>query len=124
MLHPQLRRAANSTYRGARDVRRDDNWSLPATPEMTRRLADGYLAMLRAIGPRAARVTDKAPFNFPLLGLIHRVFPQATIIHTRRHPIDTCLSIFSTNFEMNFDFAASRGDLVSSPSQPQRIIAH
>ena len=34
-----------------------------------------------------------------LLGFIHRVFPNATLIHCRRHPIDTALSIFTTNFE-------------------------
>jgi tetratricopeptide (TPR) repeat protein len=122
--HPQVAAGGELDFWGARDVRRDDNWSLTATPEMTRRLADDYLTMLRAVGPQAARVTDKAPFNFPLLGLIHRVFPQATIIHTRRHPIDTCLSIFSTNFEMNFDFAASRSDLVFFHLQYQRIMAH
>jgi tetratricopeptide (TPR) repeat protein len=122
--HPQVAAGGELEFWGARDVRREDNWSITAAPEMTRRLADDYLGLLRAVGPQAARVTDKAPFNFPLLGLIHRVFPRATIIHTRRHPIDTCLSIFSTNFEMNFDFAASRGDLVFFYRQYQRMMAH
>ncbi|MDB5482959.1 MAG: hypothetical protein JWO83_4012 [Caulobacteraceae bacterium] len=122
--HPQVAAGGELEFWGERDVPRADNWSLTATPEATRRLADDYLAMLRGIGPRAARVTDKAPFNFPLLGLIHRVFPRATLIHTRRHPIDTCLSIFSTNFEMNFDFAASRSDLVFFHRQYQRMMAH
>jgi tetratricopeptide (TPR) repeat protein len=122
--HPMVAAGGELEFWGERDVPRADNWSLTATPEATRRLAQDYLAMLRAIGPHAARVTDKAPFNFPLLGLIHRVFPRATLIHTRRHPIDTCLSIFSTNFEMTFDFAASRSDLVFFHRQYQRMMAH
>ena len=58
---------------------------------------------LVAIGqaPRAAlatRVVDKMPANFLYAGLIHAAFPKARIIHMRRHPIDTCLSIYFQNF--------------------------
>jgi Sulfotransferase family len=41
---------------------------------------------------------DKLPANFLYAGLIHAVFPQARIIHMRRNPIDTCLSIYFQNF--------------------------
>lgn len=37
---------------------------------------------------------DKMPTNFRALGFIALVFPNAKIIHARRHPIDTCLSVF------------------------------
>src|SRR6202051_181122 len=46
--------------------------------------AADYLGVLRAIGPKSARVTDKMPFNFLWAGLIHLAFPRATIIHCRR----------------------------------------
>jgi len=62
--------------------------------------------------------------NFILLGFIHRVFPNATLIHCRRDPIDTALSIFMTNFERRVDFAAERGDLVFFFRQYQRLMAH
>jgi hypothetical protein len=55
--------------------------------------AAGYLARLRAIAPRAARVTDKMPFNFLWAGLIHRAFPRATIIHCRRAAAPSWLPI-------------------------------
>jgi hypothetical protein len=61
-----------------------------------RDLASQYLAVLRTISSQAARVTNKMPFNFLLLGLIRQVLPNATIVHCSRHPIDTCLSIFTT----------------------------
>jgi hypothetical protein len=69
-------------------------------------------------------VTDKMPFNFGLLGVIRQVFPRAAIVHCRRHPIDTCLSIFATDFEATIDFAADRGSLVFFYDQYQRLMAH
>jgi Sulfotransferase family len=38
------------------------------------------------------------PANFLYAGLIHAVFPRARIIHMRRQPLDTCLSIYFQNF--------------------------
>jgi tetratricopeptide (TPR) repeat protein len=35
--------------------------------------------------------TDKLPNNFPLIGLIHLILPNAKIINARRHPVDCCL---------------------------------
>lgn len=37
---------------------------------------------------------DKMPLNFRALGFIALVFPNVKIIHSMRHPIDTCLSIY------------------------------
>jgi len=39
-------------------------------------------------------------------------FPNAAIVHCRRHPLDTCLSIFCTDFEAAIDFAGERRSLV------------
>ncbi len=87
-------------------------------------VATEYLNVLRTISPTAARVTDKMPFNFGLLGAIHRIFPRANLIHCRRHPIDTCLSIYTTSFESGLDFVADRRSLVAFYRQYQRLMAH
>jgi hypothetical protein len=87
-------------------------------------MAADYISALRAISPTAERVTDKMPFNFGLLGIIHRMLPKATIIHCRRHPIDTCLSIFTTSFEGNLDFAGDRRTLVAFYRQYERLMDH
>lgn len=94
-----------------------------ARPEEARRLAEAYLGVLRRIAPEARRVTDKMPFNFGLLGLICQVFPRATIMHCRRHLIDTCLSIYCTDFEAAIDFSSDRGSLVCFYRQYQRLTA-
>ena len=95
-----------------------------ADPDATAGLAAGYVALLRRIGPEAARVTDKNPFNFLATGLIHLALPRARFIHCRRNPIDTCLSIFFTRFATPRPFAYDRGDLAFYYRQYQRLMAH
>ena len=57
-----------------------------------------YLDRITAMAPAVARITDKMPANFRFAGLIHLALPNARIIHTRRDPVDTCLSCFSILF--------------------------
>ncbi|HUA52225.1 MAG TPA: sulfotransferase [Candidatus Sulfotelmatobacter sp.] len=66
-----------------------------------RELGMDYLERIRPSALGAARVTDKLPFNFFNVGLIHLALPDARIVHVRRDPVDTCLSCFSTNFAGN-----------------------
>ncbi len=101
-----------------------DVYVAAAHPEAARRVARDYLAVLRAVSPTAARVTDKRPFNFQRLGIIRQIFPCATIVHCRRHPIDTCLSILATDFGAPIDCAADRGSLVFFYREYQRLMAH
>lgn len=49
-------------------------------------------------GNKYERVIDKMPGNFNFLGLIRAILPNAKIIHSRRHPIETCLSNYRINF--------------------------
>jgi hypothetical protein len=57
-----------------------------------------YLSALKRHAPEAARITDKMPQNFQMLGLIHLMLPNAKIIHVKRNPVDTCLSCFTMHF--------------------------
>jgi tetratricopeptide (TPR) repeat protein len=75
--------------------------------------ASDYLGVLRAIAPRAARVTDKMPFNFLWAGLIHVAFPRAIIIHCRRAAVDTALSIHQTFFHPTLAFPTGGAELVA-----------
>jgi tetratricopeptide (TPR) repeat protein len=118
--HPAVVAGGELEFWHARDTPREDIWSL--TSDATRRLADDYLAKLRRFRPGAKRVTDKALDNFLRLGFIHRILPNATLIHCRRHPVDTALSIFTTNFDC--EYGADRGDLVFFFRQYQRLMAH
>ena len=86
--------------------------------------AEDYCAELRRIGPEALRVTDKTPRNFELLWLLRLAFPEARIIHCRRSPVDTCLSIFFKNFSARQGYACDRGDLVFFYRQYERLMDH
>jgi len=94
------------------------------SPEAGRALALEYLSLLRRIAPSAARVTDKLPFNVLCLGVIHLLLPQARIIQCRRHPVDTCLSLYFTHFQQALPFASSRRALVAAYRQYARLMDH
>jgi hypothetical protein len=90
-------------------------------PFLAKAAAD-YLRVLRAIAPRAARVTDKMPFNFLWAGLIHLAFPRAVIIHCRRAVVDTALSIHQTHFHPSLAFPTGGAELVSYFRSYQRLV--
>lgn len=48
--------------------------------------------------------TDKLPNNFPHVGLLHLILPNAKIINARRHPLDTCLGAYKQLFGQGQNF--------------------
>ena len=88
------------------------------------RFAEAYFAGLRRIGPGALRVVDKELANYQILGLLRLALPDARIIHCRRNPVDTCLSIFFADFETRHDYAWDRGDLAFYFRQYERLMDH
>ena len=55
--------------------------------------------------------TDKLPNNFPFIGLLHLILPNAKIINARRHPIDTCLGNYKQLFGHGQNFTYDIFDL-------------
>ena len=92
--------------------------------EFVAKTAADYLKVLRAIAPKAARVTDKMPFNFLWAGLIHLAFPRAIIIHCRRAAVDTALSIHQTHFHAGLAFPTGGTELVAYFRSYQRLTDH
>jgi len=86
--------------------------------------AADYLGVLRTIAPKAARVTDKMPFNFLWAGLVHVAFPRAILIHCRRSAVDTALSIHQTHFHPSLSFPTGGTELVAYFRSYQRLIDH
>jgi hypothetical protein len=95
------------------------------TPERSGdRLCEEYLRLLRADAVDVLRATDKMPLNFLWVGLIHLLFPNARIIHCRRDPVDTCLSIYTTPLRAALGFSNSLADLVSYYRLYLRLMDH
>ncbi|MGD0491128.1 MAG: tetratricopeptide repeat protein [Steroidobacteraceae bacterium] len=87
-------------------------------------MAADYLVRLTASSGNALRVVDKMPANFLYAGLIHAALPAARIIHMRRHPIDTCLSIYFQNFFNVTAYANDLDHLADYYAQYVRITDH
>lgn len=89
-------------------------------------LAQRYLDAIdtKAKDARAIRVTDKMPHNFQAVGLIALMFPKARIIHTRRNPFDTCLSIWQQNFNDAHTYGRNFTDLGHHYAHYLDLMAH
>ncbi len=87
-------------------------------------VSSDYLTLLRTTAPGAARVTDKMPFNFLWAGLIHLAFPNAILLHCRRAPIDTALSIHQTLFNPRLAFPTGGSELVRYIRSYERLAEH
>ncbi|WP_025898049.1 tetratricopeptide repeat-containing sulfotransferase family protein [Sneathiella glossodoripedis] len=80
-------------------------------PTFLKDLGKSYLRDLPASGSKAAFITDKMPRNFIYAGLIKLILPQAKLIHCKRSPEDTCLSIFKRYFVGQQKFAYDLAEL-------------
>ncbi|HET9033855.1 MAG TPA: sulfotransferase [Dokdonella sp.] len=94
------------------------NWMAPLARQlgpnpsaaMLTSAADFLLAQLRQDDTPARFIIDKNPLNFRHLSLINAMLPGAKIIHCRRNPRDTALSLWSQHFAhedlaWSYDFA-------------------
>jgi len=122
--HPRIAGAGELTFWHGQGMALRKTASGVADAATARRVAGEYLARLRGFSATAARIIDKALFNFHWMGLILQALPRARIVHCRRHPIDTCLSIYFTPFETIIGFVADRDDLVFYYRQYLRIMEH
>ncbi len=95
-----------------------------AVPGSEPALAEAVLRRLRQVSSNAARVIDKDLANFLHLGLIHRTFPRARIIHCRRDPLDTCFSAYTKLFAGNLGFTYDLKELGGYYRNYHALMAH
>jgi Flp pilus assembly protein TadD len=94
------------------------------TAEPLSGLRDKYLGELHRLFPAAARVTDKRPDNFLHIALIKALFPQARIVHTRRHPLDNILSAYFLYFGDDVRYSERLDDIAHFYVQYRRLMDH
>jgi hypothetical protein len=87
-------------------------------------MARSYLDRLTALSADALRVVDKMPQNFMNIGLICAAFPNARIIHVKRNPIDTCLSIYFQYFSHLHPYANDLDNLTHFYGEYLRLMDH
>lgn len=72
----------------------------------------------------AARLVDKEPMNFHLLGLAALMFPRARVIWCRRDPRDIAVSIYGENFSLDEPFATSMHGIGRYIAGQERLMRH
>lgn len=72
----------------------------------------------------APRFIDKMPNNFPSIGFIHLILPNAKIIDARRYPLDSCLSCYRQLFGQGQPFTYDLTDIGEYFLQYQRMMDH
>ncbi len=83
-----------------------------------------YMREARARFPHANVLTDKRCDNVLHIGLIKTLFPEAKIIHTRRHALDNILSVFFLYFDDSISYGFSLDDAVHYYRSYRRLMDH
>ncbi len=99
-LRRRMRKSSNANPLHSRTAYPELLGNIPAA-SLTE-IANEYLEELTKYQGQAIRVTDKMPTNFMHLGLIATFFPNATIVHCRRNPMDVFVSSYCQNLNAPF----------------------
>jgi tetratricopeptide (TPR) repeat protein len=131
--HPDVYGAGEVKYLArALGQLRDRFPSLPKYPDMMAKITPGQLdiaaknyqqALAQGAGD-AKRITDKLLTNYFFLGLIYLLFPNAKVIHTRRDPVDTCLSGFTKLFKDDMPHSYDLSELGRYYAKYRELMEH
>lgn len=131
--HPDIYGAGEVKYLArALGQLRDRIPSLPKYPEMIEKItpaqldlvAKNYQQALATGAGDAKRITDKLLTNYFFLGLINLLFPNSKVIHTRRDPVDTCLSGFTKLFKDDMPHSYDLAELGRYYSKYRELMEH
>jgi hypothetical protein len=129
--HPDVGTAGElrDLARIARNVARSNEKPWPAClagmpAEKLQAMASEYLGALESRAPGSVRVIDKMPQNFLHVGFAALLFPDATVVHCARDPLDTCLSNYFQIFPGGIDFAYDLSELGRYYRNYQRLMSH
>lgn len=88
-------------------------------------LGQDYLDMARMHRTEGKpRFIDKMPNNFPAVGFLHLILPNATIIDARRHPLDACVGCFRQLFAKGQTFTYDLSDIGEYFLEYERMMEH
>jgi tetratricopeptide (TPR) repeat protein len=99
-------------------------WRATPDPQDVSQISGEYLAVLNTVSSQAPRNTDKMPLNYRHLGLIASSFPNAKILHIRRNPVDTALSIYMTFFAGGPNFTYKKENIVAYYRAYSKFMEH
>ncbi len=87
-------------------------------------LGRAYIEQTRWQRGPAVHFTDKMPNNFPTIGFLKLILPNAKVIDARRHPMDSCMGSFKQLFAKGQAFTYDLFELAEYYLQYARIMKH
>lgn len=72
----------------------------------------------------ADHFTDKHPLNYESVGLLLQLFPDAAVVHVRRNPVETALSIWRQEFNKLWAFTHRWEDIAAQYGRYARLMQH
>ena len=93
-------------------------------PDHFRSVADHYLNYIKGQITDEIRVTDKLLTNYYFVGILLTLFPKAKFIHTKRNPIDTCLSAYTKLFKDDMPHSYDLSELGRYYLMYEELMAH
>jgi tetratricopeptide (TPR) repeat protein len=122
---PYLGRLTKSLNRNRADGLRYPQVLAELEPRHFQRLGEQYLALAQLHRVEGApRFVDKMPNNFPLVGFIHSILPNARIIDARRHPLDACVGNLRQLYARGQAFSYDQTDIGEYYLQYLRMMDH
>ncbi len=122
---PYIGRLSKSLNRNRADGMRYPQVLEELEPRHFHQLGSRYLEMARMHRVEGTpRFIDKMPNNFPSVGFIHCLLPNAKIIDARRHPLDTCVGNLRQLYARGQTFSYDQVDLGEYYLQYQRMMDH
>lgn len=119
-----LRHAILAVQQSSKPVRGYPYWLETEPAGALAEIADEYLRRVETFN-RRAYLTDKMLDNYKFVGVIHLLFPNASIINVQRNPIDVCYSCYKYLFNLNsVPFSYSLENLASRYRDYRRLIRH
>jgi tetratricopeptide (TPR) repeat protein len=122
---PYVGRVATSLNRNRADGINYPHAVRELSAEHFRMLGQDYLDLARMHRTEgAARFIDKMPNNFPAVGFLHLILPNAKIVDARRHPLDSCLGCFRQLFAKGQTFTYDLNDIGDYFLEYERMMEH
>ena len=127
--HPQVEGASELPDLGyvldeesARRERAFPEWIAQADADDWQRLGRDYLQRTARWRERRPRFTDKMPENWLHAGVLRAMLPGATVLETRRDPIETAWSCYRQHFYRLPHFSCDFGDIAAFMRDSQRAM--
>ncbi len=119
---PELSRVTRSLSRHREDRKTYPEAVLDLDNPDFRALGQQYLDRTMEHRTGAAYFTDKMPNNFPHVGFLHLILPNAKVINAKRHPLDSCLGSYKQLFARGQPFTYDLYEIGEYYLQYQRMM--